>query len=294
MSEPPWVGVLGARSVVGRHLLPLARRRPLRVLAASRSRSTPAERPRITWCRPGEPPTPATTIPDWIALCPIWAVAEHLPWLTSLGVRRLVALSSMSVATKTASPAAEERRLAARLAAAEDGLVAWADSVDVGLTILRPTMIYDGIDDGNVAAIAAWVRRCGWFPLCGPATGLRQPVHAGDVAAACLAALEHDSPQRSYTLSGGEALPFRELVERTCRAHGLRPRTVGLPPWLWRPLAAVAERLGLLPGSARGIGQRMNEDLSAAHAEAALDLGFVPRPFVPGGKIVGNRPQTQP
>lgn len=292
MSEPPWVGVLGARSLVGRHLLPLVTRRPARVLAVSRSRSTAAEHPGITWCVPGGPQPADPSLPDWIALCPIWTVAEHLPWLESLGIRRLVALSSMSVATKTDSPAAGERRLAGRLVAAEGDLLAWADAGGVGLTILRPTMIYDGLHDRNVAAIAACVRRCGWFPLCGAADGLRQPVHAGDVAAACLAALEHDPPRRSYTLSGGEALPFRELVERTCRAHGLRPRAVSLPPRLWRTLATVAERLGILPGSAAGIGQRMNQDLSAAHAEAARDLGFAPRPFVPGGTIGENRSPT--
>ena len=284
MSEPPWVGVLGAKSLVGRHLLPLLTRRPARVVAVSRSRAAPAAHPRITWCLPGGPLPAALPLPDWIALCPIWTVAEHLPWLESLGIRRLVALSSMSAATKTASPAAEERRLAACLAAAEDGLLAWADSRDIGLTILRPTMIYDGLHDRNVAAIAACVRRYRCFPLCGAAEGLRQPVHAGDVAAACLAASERDPPRRSYTLSGGEALPFRELVQRTCRAHGLPPRTVRLPPWLWQTLAAVAERLGLMTGgSAAGIGRRMNEDLSAGHAEAACDLGFEPRPFVPGG-----------
>ncbi|MFM8415206.1 MAG: NAD-dependent epimerase/dehydratase family protein [Planctomycetota bacterium] len=282
MSEPPWVGVLGARSLVGRHLLPLVTMRSARVLAVSRSQATPTQQALITWCLPGDPPAVASPLPDWIALCPIWTVAAHLPWLESLGVQRLVALSSMSVATKTGSPDAQERRLAGRLAAAEEGLLDWADSSGVGLTILRPTMIYDGLHDRNVAAIAACVRRCGWFPLCGAAEGLRQPVHAGDVAAACVAALKRDPPRRSYTLSGGEPLPFRELVERTCRAHGLTPRTLSLPPWLWRTLATVAERVGLMPGSAVGIGQRMNEDLSASHAEAALDLGFAPRPFVPG------------
>lgn len=282
MSEPPRVGVLGARSLVGYHLLPLVAKRPARALAVSRSPATPADHPRIDWCRPGDPAPATASLPDWVALCPIWSVAEHLPWLESLGIRRLVALSSMSIATKTASPAVEERRVAARLADAEAGLSAWADTSGARLTILRSTMIYDGIHDRNVSSIAACVGRWGWFPLCGAAEGLRQPVHAADVAAACLAALEHEPPRRCYALSGGEALPFRELVERTCRAHGLAPRTVSLPPRVWRALAALARGLGLVSGSAAGIGQRMNEDLSVDHAEAAADLGFEPRPFVPG------------
>lgn len=285
MSEPARVGVLGATSLVGRSLLPLLVRRRHRVLAVSRSAATPpgARDERIHWCRPGAPqPGGDAIVGDWVALCPLWVVPEQAAWLERLACRRLVALSSTSVETKAASPAAAERRLAARLAGAEDDVRAWADRRGIGLTILRPTMIYDGIDDGNVAAIAACVRWFGWFPLCGPATGLRQPVHAGDVAAACLAALEHDPSQSCYTLSGGEALPFRELVARTCRAHGLRPRMVSLPPWAWGTIASLARGLGI-GGSTVGVGQRMNEDLSCSHAAAAADLGFSPRPFVPGG-----------
>jgi len=286
MSEPPRVGVLGARSLVGRFLLPVLVRRGHAVLAVSRSapQTAAATDAGIHWCRPGTlRPAGDDHVNSWVALCPLWVVADHAAWLEQLACRRLVALSSTSVETKRESPAAAERRLATRLAAAEAELLAWADSRGIALTILRPTMIYDGVADGNVTAIAACVRWLGWFPLSGPATGLRQPVHAGDVAAACLAALEDEPPQLCYTLSGGEAVPFRELVVRTCRAHGLTPRTVCLPRWAWRTLAGLARGLGLVGETAAGIGQRMNEDLSCSHAEAAADLGFRPRPFVPGG-----------
>lgn len=299
MSEPRRVGVLGATSLVGRSLLPLLVRRHHRVLAVSRSAAEPVTETdeHIHWCRPGTPrPGGDAIVGDWIALCPLWVVPGQAAWLERLECRRLVALSSTSLKTKAASPTAAERRLAARLTAAEEDVSAWAGRRRIGLTILRPTMIYDGIDDGNIAAIAACVRRFGWFPLCGPATGLRQPVHAGDVAAACLAALEHEPSQPCYTISGGEALPFRELVARTCRAHGLPPRMVSLPRWAWSTIAGLAHGLGI-GGSTVGVGQRMNEDLSCSHADAAADLGFSPRPFVPGGSpssapadLVGPRP----
>jgi nucleoside-diphosphate-sugar epimerase len=203
----------------------------------------------------------------------------------------------MSAVTKAASPDAAERALAARLTAAEARLSAWAADRGIRLTLLVPTMIYDGRTDGNVAAIAAWVRRFGWFPLCGPALGLRQPVHAGDVAAACLAAIDRRPAQARYTLSGGEALPFRELVERVCQAHGLVPRTLRLPPWVWRVAAALARGLGLAGGATVGMARRMNEDLSCDHAAAEADLGFHPRPFDPRGDTlaeVEGRVETRP
>jgi len=302
MSEQPLVGVLGATSLVGRYLLPLLVRRGHRVLAVSRSptkRSAVAE-PDIAWSAPGRPrATGDEAAVAWITLAPLWTVPDLLPWLDACGARRLVALSSTSVATRASSPTAAERRLAARLAAAEQELAGWADGRRVRLTIFRPTMIYDGIHDANVVSIAACVRRFGWFPLCGPAAGLRQPVHAGDVAAACLAGIDAAAAGGCYTLSGGEVLPFRELVERTCRAHGLPPRTVSLPAWCWNAAAAIARGLGVAPGAAAGVGHRMNEDLSCGHAAAAADLGFAPRPFVPGGSsmaaadIVNPRPDRQ-
>jgi nucleoside-diphosphate-sugar epimerase len=199
----------------------------------------------------------------------------------------------MSIVTKASSPDAAERQVADRLAAAEDRLGRWAEGRGIALTLLVPTMIYDGETDGNVAAIAAWVRRHGWFPLCGRALGRRQPVHAADVAAACLAALERRPPGRRYELSGGEALSFRELVVRICQAQGIVPRLISLPPAAWNLAATIARQLGLAAGVTVAMGQRMNEDLACGHAAAARDLGFSPRPFAPGSGTLDSRAEAR-
>lgn len=283
MSDFPRVGVLGARSLVGRALVPHVARRPGGVLAVSRAAVVQDRRAGVAWCRPGDPrPAGAPAVTDWVSLCPLWVLPEHVAWLERVGIRRLVALSSTSIDTKADSPDAAERWLADRLAAAERRAAAWAAAHGVLLTILRPTMIYDGRHDRTVATVAAVVRRMGWFPLCGAATGLRQPVHAGDVAAACLAAIDHDPPRRCYAIAGAETLTFRDLVERTCRAHGLPARTVSLPPWLWNTCASLARWTWITAAPLAGMGRRMNEDLSCDHAVAAADLGYRPRPFTPG------------
>jgi len=283
MSESPRVGVLGATSLVGRILVPRLASRPGGVLAVSRTATTGDGGPGIAWCRPGDPrPSDDSTTTTWIALCPLWVVPAHVAWLRRFGVGRLVALSSTSIDTKADSPEPAERRLAERLAAAEREMITWADAHGVTLTILRPTMIYDGRHDHTVATVAAVVRRLGWFPLCGAARGLRQPVHAADVAAACLNAIDREPPRRSYVLSGAERLTFRDLVVRTCRAHGLPARTLTIPPWAWHALAGLARATRITALPLVGIGRRMNEDLSCDHAQAEEDLDFWPRPFVPG------------
>jgi nucleoside-diphosphate-sugar epimerase len=281
MSKPPRFGVIGGASLVGRQLLPLLARRG-GVLACARQieRHAASTEAGVRWHGTGASvPPDMVPVPEWVALCPLWAVPDQLAWLEQAGIERLVALSSMSVVTKASSPDAAERRVAGRLAAAEDRLLGWAEDRGIVLTLLVPTMIYDGVTDGNVAAIAAWVRRHGWFPLCGPALGLRQPVHAGDVAAACLAALDRHPPRRRYELSGGEALTYRELVIRIYQSHGLVPRLISLPPSVWRLAATIVRRLGLAGGATVAMGRRMNEDLSCDHTAAARDLGFSPRPF---------------
>jgi nucleoside-diphosphate-sugar epimerase len=280
------VGVLGATSLVGRPLLRRLVAAGSTVLACSRNPPAAAGAAGVAWHRSGAALPDALRVPDWIAVCPLWATVAAFDWLLGSGLERLVALSSTSVISKRTSPDPAERELAGRLDAAETELANLAARAGKRLVILRPTMIYDGHDDGNVTAIVAWVRRWGWFPLSGAARGLRQPVHADDVAAACLAALGHPAPRPEYTLSGGEALPFPELVRRACAAHGLRPRLVHLPRWAWRPVATAGRGLGLAAGATAGVAARMNEDLVFDHAAATDDLGFRPRPFAPNPRTL--------
>lgn len=274
------VGVLGATSLVGDplRLRLVSLGRP--VLACSRRPQSQATAAGFTWCRLGDSISDTEPVSKWITLCPPWATVDAFEWMVHAGCTRLVALSSTSVCTKRSSPDAGERALAERLAQAEDTLAASAARVGITLVILRPTMIYDGVSDGNVARIASFVRRFGCFPVCSPAEGLRQPVHADDVASVCVAALDHDAPRPIYTISGAESLSFRDLVTRTCLANGIAPRLVDLPDAGWR-LAALVGRLLGLPVT-KGTAGRMNDDLSIDHEAATQDFGFRPRPFQPG------------
>jgi nucleoside-diphosphate-sugar epimerase len=154
-------------------------------------------------------------------------------------------------------------------------------------------MIYDGVTDGNIARIAAFVSRRGWFPVAGPARGLRRPVHADDVAAACVAAVERmplASP--SYTLSGRDPLPFSDLVAAVFGASGLPPRIVHVPRPLVAVLLPLARRLGIAAGATSGMAARMNDDLDFSHAAATADLGFRPRPFMPRSPLIPTTHDT--
>jgi uncharacterized protein YbjT (DUF2867 family) len=142
-------------------------------------------------------------------------------------------------------------------------------------------MIYDGVHDANIAAIIRFVSRFGWYPLLGTACGLRQPIHARDVASACFSALRLDLPRVDYNISGGETLTYRGMVERIFESQGLPPRFIAMSPSLLRiavPLLRLFPRFRHLSYS---MFQRMNEDLAFDHSDAARDMDFSPCAFQP-------------
>jgi nucleoside-diphosphate-sugar epimerase len=216
----------------------------------------------------------------WINLAPIWVLQDYFPLIEQSGARRVIALSSTSRFTKADSSDTREQETAKRLAEAEEAFIAWAQDKGLDWVILRSTLIYGLGRDRNLSELARIIKRFRFFPLLGKALGRRQPVHADDVALACTAALEHPSPLgRSYELSGGEVLTYRQMIERIFLALGMKPRFVTIP----LPLFCLAVRmLRLMPryrGWSGAMAERMNRDLVFDHSEAERDLGFRPRGF---------------
>jgi nucleoside-diphosphate-sugar epimerase len=249
------------------------------VRAISRSERI-SNRPELVWSSLQDFDT-GPPVPDWISLCPLSALVELLPRLAARGARRLVAVSSTSRFTKIDSPDSQERRHAKSLVENEEKILEWGRRGGVAVVVLRPTLVYDGVNDRNIAAISKFIRRWGWFPICGPARGLRQPLHALDLARACAAALKTGVEAGGFNLSGSETICYRSMVERIFQWEGRRPRIVQVAVWFLR---AVLPPIRLVPrfnGISMQVFERMNADLVFDHSEAARELGFAPRGFAP-------------
>ena len=152
----------------------------------------------------------------------------------------------------------------------------------VDYTILRPTMIYGTPDDVNIHKLIAFVARFGFFPVLGSGRHLQQPVHVDDVADAVVAALVRPAAiNRSYCLSGTEALPFDEMLATVGRALDRPARRLVIPLSV---AMAAAHALAWLPRQPFTVGQvrRNNQDKQMDHAEATRDLGFDPMSFEAG------------
>lgn len=272
--------MLGATSLVGKCLIPLLIKSGARVCAFSRQ---PIEHAGdgIAWRNLSDTRSANTDQLDvWICVAPIWVLPEHFPLIESSGARRVVALSSTSRFTKVGSGDTAEIAIAAKLIENEARIQAWAEASGIEWVVLRPTLIYGLGRDKNISEIARFIRRFGFFPLLGRAKGLRQPIHAEDVASACVAALQAlDVTNRAYNISGGETLAYRDMVARVFAALGRPARLVTVPLWAFRLAVAMLRIFPRYQHWSAAMAERMNRDLVFDQSEATRDFGFKPRPF---------------
>jgi nucleoside-diphosphate-sugar epimerase len=245
------------------------------------SRQPPDDAPGLRWIR-GQLGPELAVGDGFDAVISLGPLDRFSCWFERSGLApaRVVALGSTSVHSKSASPDPAERELAARLAQAEARLAAACADRRSACALLRPTLIYGG-GERSLSRIAGLARRWRWLPLPSDATGRRQPVHAGDLAAAVLACLR--SPAAivgSYDLPGGETLAYDEMLRRVLAVAAPRARILRLPAPLFRAGVRLLRPLGL-GGAGEGLLSRFNRDLVFDAGPARRDLGYAPRPFQP-------------
>lgn len=275
--------VLGASGAIGRFLLPRLRAQGCEVLALSRQPHEDVDR-YVRWIvgdlHAGVPPLPALDV--IYSLGPLDAFSRWFARAHIADAPRIIALGSMSIETKRTSRIDEERSLAARLQRAEGDLIAAADARGCRWTLLRPTLIYGAGVDRSLTPIAHFARRWHVFPQVAGASGLRQPVHADDLADACVAvAASAKASGRIYPLGGGERLTFAAMLGRVRASVPARCVPLPIPLGVVRALLAGAGVAGWRPRHAGAI-ERLREDLVADNAAAQADFGWSPRAFHPG------------
>jgi nucleoside-diphosphate-sugar epimerase len=275
--------VIGLSGQVGDALLPGLLQGHRRVLALSRyPRPDVAGVDWLTGSLEAMPALPAG-VQTVLSLGPLDAFAAWLAAAadTTPDLRRVVALGSTGRADKRDSPDPGERDLARRLQAAEHLLFATGQQRGLAITLLRPTLIYGGGRDLTVSRLLAFGRRWGFVLLPRSATGLRQPVHVGDVAAAVLQCLEQPAcAGHAFDLPGGETLAFIAMVRRVLARQAPGCRLLLLPTAWFRLALRVAARLRRAPFNA-GMLARLHDDQLADAEPARLAFGYQPRRFEP-------------
>lgn len=266
--------VIGASSQIGRFLLPRLVASGESVLALSRHSRPACEG--VSWLR-GTLPEQVPSLPALSAIISLGPLPGLAAWLAQVSLRdapRVIATSSMSADSKRDSQVPGEREISRQLRDGEAALAAACDRHGCGWTVLRPTLVYGAGLDKSLTPIARRAMRLRLFPL--PAgRGLRQPVHADDVAQAALAALECSAAVgRVLPIGGGERLPAAEMFARVRRSLPRATVPLPMPAWLLRWAQRGVPRL-------RGPVSRLDSDLIADNSELQRLLGLHPRPFRP-------------
>ena len=275
--------VTGASSQLGVFLLPRLQAAGYGVLALSRKAPAASLEvaPNVTWSRPDTldrvSPGPLRHI---VSCGPLELACDFLE--SRAPIERAVVFSTSSVLAKLDTPDRDESRRLAAIARTEIRLRAVCARAGTALLLLRPTLIWGCGLDRNISLLARFGRRFGFIPVAGDAGGLRQPVHADDLASLAVQALGAQPPiELESPACGGSTLTYRAMVERIAGCGEKRVSVVSLPGSLLGGLVALSSRLPGLDSLNAEMVRRQGQDMTFDDSTLRDALGSTPRPFEP-------------
>lgn len=154
----------------------------------------------------------------------------------------------------------------------------------IGITVLRPTMIYGSSADRNMYKLVEYIYKRKVFPVFGEGTNLMQPVHAKDLGYAYYDVLTNENItfNKEYNLSGKEAIKYIDLLR--CVSNKLDRKTLFVKIPL--PISILAAKFynAVNKRAIISVEQvlRMQEDKSFSYFKAAEDFNYSPMSFKEG------------
>ncbi|MGB5705554.1 MAG: glycosyltransferase [Arenicellales bacterium] len=281
----PNVLVSGATTDVGDFLLNELSQSEKGIIALSRSSANRARIQNVRWLSSSyfskAPIDDHPQIAKWIHLAPIWTASVFEDVFRGQPPKRIIALSSTSAEVKSGSEHPNESLVAQQLLDGELWIEQYAYKVGADYTVLRPTMIYGGPRNRNINLVKRVIMLLGVFPLVGAGSGLRQPVHARDVASACIRLIDQDVTGTRYNIGGNEVLSYKEMLERVFTSLGRRPRFISLSRSLARTILIMLSKVPGLRMLTPQVADRMSVDQIFSIDDAVRDFGFSPGDFNP-------------
>ncbi len=214
------------------------------------------------------------------------AVASVVEAGRRAGVKRLIHLSTVGVYGRPrVIPCPESEpprpRQDYERTKAEGEAIARAATRDLGVSILRPTIVYGPFSRygfcvfiGRLYLTLSQGRRDVRLPKGSP---MMHAVHVEDVARAVSFCVAHpETAGESYNLADDAPAPAMHVMGALARELGVEPRfDIGYVPWVWRLLVWTAAHV-YTDGRLR----RMNTRIERRWTRLAAELGFAPA-FVP-------------
>ncbi len=207
-----------------------------------------------------------------------------VPLALERGVDNIVMVHTTGIYSKYKKAGEEYRRIESEI----EKLIAEYKSAgrSISSTILRPTMIYGDLQDGNVSTFIKMVDKYRIFPTVKGARFDLQPVWCKDLGDAYYDVLTNweITKNKEYVLSGGKPIQLREMFIEIAKQLGVKNRFFSVPFWIAYSGAWLIYILTFTKKDYREKVQRLVEPRAYGHELATKDFNYSPSEFADGVK----------
>ena len=193
------------------------------------------------------------------------------------GIRRLICVHTTGIYSKYKEAGEEYRQIDAYVNKI-------CKENNIGLTILRPTMIYGNTTDQNVVKFIKMVDKLPVMPTVNGARYDLQPVNYKDLGRAYFDVLMNEkiTSGKDYVLSGEKPIQLRDMFILMGTNLGKKVRFISVPYFIAYPGAVIMYYLTFKKKDFREKVQRLCEPRAYDHEMATNDFGYAPMSFEEG------------
>lgn len=207
---------------------------------------------------------------------------DIVPIALEQGVDNIVMVHTTGIYSKYKAAGEEYRQIESKISDLVE--VYTAQGRKINKTILRPTMIYGDLNDGNIAVFIKMVDKLRVFPVVNGARYDLQPVWCKDLGDAYYEVMMNweVTKNKEYILSGGTPIQLREMFREMARQLGVKNVFISCPYPIAYAGACALYGLSLKRIDMREKVQRLVEPRAYGHEAATRDFGYTPVNFEVG------------
>ncbi|WP_409272380.1 NAD-dependent epimerase/dehydratase family protein [Neobacillus sp. SCS-31] len=197
------------------------------------------------------------------------------------GVKRVILVHTTGIYSKYKSASEEYKDIEQNIERIKQ-----ENNSNIGVIVLRPTMIYGNINDRNMVVFIKMVDKLRLFPIINHGRNLIQPVNGKDLGKAYYQVLmKPDILNGDYILSGEKPISMKDLFRLISRILDKKTTFISVPLEIGVILARLLKACSFGKIDYIEKVQRMGEDRSFAHEKAAKDFAYKPMPLSEGLKL---------